>query len=234
MKLPERLYYPLPEAAAKLRCSVRDIYHFAAIGVLRVSCFIRMIKGTFLLVIPNCNAGEIDFADGGMIEEMSWIEGVKTSQVNGVDEHQVNAFGGFFYLGPDIFFDLEFLDNVEQISLYRLEGMIKGLKGAHIDRIDDPIVVDVRCLCIMANDLNNMGSYGKLYVQQGIESPIMTAKKASLIPTLLKLIPSLSDMNIDTEPVAKIVNVLEAAAIAKGEEIPSLDKNTWGRYLGRK
>ena len=32
MKLPKRLYYPLPEAAEKLGCTIRDLYHFAREG----------------------------------------------------------------------------------------------------------------------------------------------------------------------------------------------------------
>lgn len=40
MKLPKRLYYPLPEAAEKLGCAIKDLYHYAYIGALNISVYI--------------------------------------------------------------------------------------------------------------------------------------------------------------------------------------------------
>ncbi|HCN9766478.1 TPA: hypothetical protein N6999_004477, partial [Escherichia coli] len=43
MKLPKRLYYPLPEAAEKLGCAIKDLYHYAYIGALNISVYIPKI-----------------------------------------------------------------------------------------------------------------------------------------------------------------------------------------------
>ena len=65
------------------------------------------------------------------------------------------------------------------------------------------------------------------------ESPKTLAKKAELIPALIKLIPEMDDIDIGTAPVAKVIAVLEAAAAMKGVFLPATDKNTWAKYLGR-
>ena len=40
-KLPDRLYYPLPEAAEFLGCSVRDVYHYCATGMIALTVYTR-------------------------------------------------------------------------------------------------------------------------------------------------------------------------------------------------
>lgn len=234
MKLPERMYYPLPEAALKLGCTVKDLYHFAAIGVLNVTAFFPSLKHDQLLVmIPTAMEGDIDHEFGGVLGSERWtISGIILQKDMKIPGYYAGSVSGFFYLNRECFVSPEFLGADVKIHSPFFSTRPEG-EGweCQLMALNGHIEVDTRFLCVMADDLAKIKEIGMLPVN---ESPKTVAKKAELIPALIKLVPELSDLDLETIPVAKVMAMVETTAAAKGVEFPAMDKNTWARYLGRK
>ncbi|WEF28563.1 hypothetical protein PYR66_02155 [Klebsiella aerogenes] len=237
MKLPVRLYYPLPEAAEKLGCSVKDLYHFAAIGALDIVVFFPALKhDCLMLMIPDFMEGEIDYDFGGVLGSERWtISGIQLQEDAEIPGYYAKSISGFFYLNREYFSVPEFLGADAKIRspFFTTRSESEGWE-CQITTINGGIEIDTRFLCVMADDLAKIKEIGSLPVNQAGESPKTVSKKAELIPALLKMIPELEGLDIEMGPVAKIISVLEAAAAAKGVDLPATDKNTWAKYLGRK
>ncbi|HBT5562342.1 TPA: hypothetical protein MCA25_003787 [Klebsiella pneumoniae] len=237
MKLPERLYYPLPEAATKLGCSVKDLYHFAAIGALDVTVFFPSLKNDCLmLMIPDFMEEDIDYDLGGVLGSKRWtISGITLQKDAEIPGYYAKSMSGFFYLTQEYLAVPEFLGADVKIRspFFTTRPESEGWE-CQIMTINDGIEIDTRFLCVMADDLAKIKEIGSLPVNQAGESPKTVSKKAELIPALLQMIPELEGLDIETGPIAKITSVLEAAAAAKGVDLPATDKNTWAKYLGRK
>jgi hypothetical protein len=234
MKLPERMYYPLPEAAQKLGCTVKDLYHFAAIGVLNVVVFLPSLKHEQLLVIiPPEMEDDIDREFGGALGNERWtISGIMMQKDAQPSGYYAGSMSGFFYLNQICFATSEFLGDAGKIHTPHFTTRPES-EGCECEVItfDGAIEIDPRFLCVMADDLTHIKTTGVLPVK---ESPKTAAKKAELIPALIKLIPELGDLDLEAISVSKVIAVLEATAAARGVEFPSMDKNTWAKYLGRK
>ncbi|EHU9814496.1 hypothetical protein ACNCNJ_001409 [Escherichia coli] len=241
ISIPERIYYPLPEAAKKLGCTLNDIYHFAAIGALNISVYFPNCHPCKSLVIPKSLVENIDVDSGGMLQGERWvITGMKPV---GSDFEWVNYFGvasylaknfcGFFYLNRESFSELEFIGNDARIVSSFFSTRPESENWECQIMSDGAIEIDRRFLCVMAKDLEHIKDVGTMPGRKMGESPKTLAKKAELIPALIKLIPEMDDIDIGTAPVAKVIAVLEAAAAMKGVFLPATDKNTWAKYLGR-
>jgi hypothetical protein len=65
------------------------------------------------------------------------------------------------------------------------------------------------------------------------EDPKTAAKKAEIIPVLIKLLPDFNDVDIDLMAVSKIQSLIESIAAKQGVELPDTHVQTWQKYLGR-
>ncbi|HCT6499997.1 hypothetical protein ACWM6M_24590 [Klebsiella quasivariicola] len=236
MKLPERMYYPLPEAAEKLGCKVSDIYHFAYIGVVDISVFIPSYKNDNLLIIlPSGLINEVDNDFGGVLGDDKWsIFGIEFRQEGAMSGYYAKSISGFFYVWRDFFALAEFNRGVDLIKVPSLTTKPEAEGGeVEIASMQGGIELDSRYLCIMASDLEKIKEVGSLPIKK-IDSPKTIAKKGELISALIKMNPELSDIDLDNTPVSKVIMIIETAAASKGVELPPTDKNTWAKYLGRK
>ncbi|EIU1712688.1 hypothetical protein L4I06_004518, partial [Salmonella enterica] len=93
--------------------------------------------------------------------------------------------------------------------------------------LDFCLTIKTDSLRIKSNEVND------LKLKRMDESDKTTAKKAEIISCLIKLIPEMSDINLDTTPVAKIASLIEAVAATRAVEFPKTDIGTWSKYLGR-
>ncbi|HBS6427852.1 hypothetical protein WCD93_25905 [Klebsiella michiganensis] len=236
MKLPERMYYPLPEAAEKLGCTIKDIYHFAYIGVIDVSVFIPSYKNDKLLImLPSELINEIDNDFGGVLGTDKWsLFDIELRQENEMTGYYAKSISGFFYVWRDSFALAEFTSGIDVIKTPSLTTKPEAEGGeVEIASMQGGIELDSRYLCIMASDLEKIKDVGSLPIKK-IETPKTIAKKGEIISALIKMNPELSDIDLDITPVAKVIMIIEAAAASRGVELPPTDKNTWAKYLGRK
>ena len=136
MKLPERMYYPLPEAAEKLGCTIKDIYHFAYIGVIDVSVFIPSYKNDKLLImLPSELINEIDNDFGGVLGTDKWsIFDIEFRQENEMTGYYAKSISGFFYVWRDSFALAEFTSGVDLIKTAR-EGANKQVISSQADSL---------------------------------------------------------------------------------------------------
>lgn len=236
MKLPERIYYPLPEAAKKLECTVKDLFHFAYVGAINISIYVSSYKSDGLLaMIPNHLIGEIDNDFGGVLGSDKWgIFDLEFRKEGPVAGYYAKSISGFFYVWRDCFAMAEFTDGIDFIRTSSLTTRPEAEGGEiEIASMQGSIELDARCLCIMASDLEKIEEFGTLSIKK-VDTPKTLAKKGEIISALIKINPELSDINLETTPVAKIITIIEAAAASKGVDLPPTDKNTWAKYLGRR
>lgn len=242
MKLPERLYYPLPEAAEKLNCTVRDILHYGAIGAIKISAYVKAYdnENWFHLNMPSKKSEEID--DMGMLSGEWWnIDFINFNHANEyftVDGYYARAVTGFFYIDSSSLTDAEFRDDGE-ISLVRVST---GPESYVDDCIDinfvygNAVKTSVSKLCIRAKDIDDIKPSGHIpdYAKSiESESSKTIAKKERIIKGLLSLIPEMSGEDIDELPVKKIKELVESIAAVRGVEFPNTDLGTWSKYLER-
>lgn len=243
MTLPNRMYYPLPEAAMKLGCTIKDLYHFAAIGALNISVYFPNGVRIVSLIIPDFLESEIDLENGGVLQGDKWtISGVSkviSQDVQWVEffackAYTADIFSGFVYIVNDSFASAEFLNESAKFSsrLFTTQPESEGF-GCQM-MTEKAIEIDSRFLCVMSDDIENIKASGSFPVYGRKESARTANRKGELIPALIKMIPDFHDVDIDSVPVNKLINMIETLASSKGIEINSPDKNTWARYLGRK
>lgn len=243
MNLPERLYYPLNEAAKKLNCTEQDIIHFGAIDAVKLSIYIhqyRTIENNELhLNMPESMVGEIDCFDSlcGDGWSITGIEERKASDAFAYDGYFAKTIYGFFYIDALELTEIEF-DTSCNLELMQLST---GRESFHNDCIDinfltKNLSIDRKFLCVRKEDMYNFKENTKIPVKGNslsTESPKTIAKKSELIHALLKLIPEISDVDTYTTPVSKIAELIEAIAAKKEIEIPKIHRQTLANYLGR-
>lgn len=164
-----RLYYPLEEAAVFLNCSVKDVVHLGAIGVLKISIYIpgwyEIEKESFSIFYNGLavDADQYRYGEYLGLSGESWeINGIynyipKDNDFYQKDTKLVKHFNGFFYLVPRNLTELEFDINADTIkinTLYATEDFDD--MGAVI--LDSPIGVlfPSRYLCVMFEELENI------------------------------------------------------------------------------
>ena len=190
MNLPERLYYPLPEAADKLGCSVKDIYHFATVGMLNISVFIPSLYNDDLFVeVPEHMIGNIGNEFNEMIMGDKWYINGVSKETNELGLYVASSICGFFYLQSDVFQLHEFTGESE---VFKTVSFL-----THPERHDDcsnitlssgAMELDGRYLCIMSEDLRNIGEVGRfpLSVNNSVSRTIGN-NQAALIKALIAI-----------------------------------------------
>ncbi|QUT15228.1 hypothetical protein [Rahnella inusitata] len=174
MNLPERLYYPLHEAAEKLGCQIKDVIHFGATGALNISIYIRQWIETeeskFVVVYDalNVDADQGSSGDFKSIEGDSWgVHGIYKKILPEDDIAQsatfAKWFGGFFYISPSDLVDFEFNYDSEVITIHFLDThcseyfdgsiQLNNIKG---------IEIPARYICIMEDDINSINHSGEM------------------------------------------------------------------------
>ncbi len=243
MILPERLYYPLPDAARKLDCTVQDIIHFGAIGAINISVYIGNHKeknnNSFHLNMPSDLILNID--DFGNIYGDGWyIYNIEERHANdelNLDGYFSNGIDGFFYINNFDLTKIEF-DATCKLELTQVStGSESGYNGCiDVNFLTAPLSIDRSFLCIKKDDIYNFKESISIHRKgQSLltESPKTIATKSELIPALLKLIPEFDDVDLCTAPIAKITDLVEAIAAKRGVVIPHIHNQTWQAYLGR-
>jgi hypothetical protein len=255
INIPERLYYPLPEAADMLGCTIRDVIHMGAAGVIDLSIYINSwIESSD--VKPNERL--MVFFDGldENPEEFCKLDLISLSgdrwSLSGIYEPQpeldssfkailryARIINGFFYLSSYNLIDFEFDYPCDYIWLNSLTAELdfKGFGDVKLHSFHK-IKFPSKSICVMADSIKKIKEKTSVFPDispdKKVESPKTSAKKSELILQLLKLIPDFDGVDLEATSVSKTISIVEAAAAAKGVEIPKTDKNTWSRYLGKK
>lgn len=84
----------------------------------------------------------------------------------------------------------------------------------------------------MADDLNNVKDEGS-FRNLTEDNPKRAAKRNEVIYSLIKLIPEMGDVDLDTESLPKIADLIDSIAASRGIEFPKTHWQTWQKYLGR-
>ncbi|MDF7759034.1 hypothetical protein PU683_05750 [Kosakonia cowanii] len=235
MNLPTRKYYPIAEAAKRMQCQESDVLHLISIGELDVYVYMNSFR------LDDGKLMHLNMTDEleGCIDSFNSIAGEQWSvyDIMKIDDHQPfrpsgyysGMIDGLFYLDGYNVSPLEFGErsiSVQQVSSEKDAGV--GGYPLDINFLNKPVVIEKSRLCVLEKDI-------ALFNKSGTgESNKTIAKKAEIIPQLIKMIPELKGIDVDTVPVAKIISLVESVAAAQGIEMPKTDKQTWARYLGRK
>lgn len=243
MILPERLYYPLPDAAKKLDCTIQDVIHFGAIGAINICVYIDNHRakdnGYFHLNMPKSMVGEIDdfgslWGDGWSLYDVEKRNIDDTLRLDGYFSKRIN---GFFYINSFELTKIEF----DASSDLNLMSVSTGSESGYNDCIDvnfltESLSIDSKFLCVKNEDIYNFKEVTKVPVKEhktSDEAPKTVAKKTELIIALLKLIPEFSDVDPYEMSAKKIAELIEVVAAQKGIIIPKIHSQTLASYLGR-
>ncbi|BEO77829.1 hypothetical protein SMTE4_37990 [Serratia marcescens] len=245
MNLPERMYYPILEAAKKLECSQSDILHYASVGVFNLSIYVdfkcdvnsRLIHMNF----PSEKVNDID--DFQCIDGDKWsignIDFIVSNGSDGViSGYYSGRLFGFFYVHSTEALRAEFSQD-DDVRLSFLTTNPSDYDGNDIEinlLRDGGEIFNKANLCLMSSEFNKItsavgGDYPKSI---RTETDKTIAKKAELIPALLKMVPELSNVDFESTPVTKIIELIEVVAASKGVLLPETHRQTWQKYLGRK
>ncbi|ELR2958317.1 hypothetical protein R3Q45_003913 [Escherichia coli] len=254
MKDFPRIYYTLPMAAKKLGCTVDDILHLGATNRLEICAY---IGENDLLISENKCSARVIFEDDS---ESYYVEQIKERNVIDSDMYKIsylhynddyvedtdtgifrlpgwyaNYLKGFFAIPSQYLVDVELSGphnavDVKPQHLYTIKAHYKKLYLAGIWGLFIP----EERLVVFENELSNFDYAAKpVYGGGDRESPKTIAKKAEIIPALIKLIPEMLDVDLEETPVTKIAEMIEVIAAQRGVELPSTHRQTWQKYLGR-
>lgn len=236
MKELKRLYYPLPDAALKLGVSINDVMHYGATGILDFYVFINNLQAPdnkwFHLSLPSDEANNIDCF--GCLSGGGWlIHDVSMKRKDEgfiIDGHYAKSISGFFHVDDTNIRPLEFSETALVETMFLLSEPEKGdAMPIYVNCMLFNLSLERDYLCILGKDIDDL-----LKKDSRTDSDKTIAKKAELIPALLKMVPELSDLNLDTTPVSKVIEIVEAIAAQKGIHLPEIHRQTWQKYLGRK
>ncbi|MDP8607190.1 hypothetical protein [Serratia marcescens] len=245
MSLPERMYYPILEAAEKLGCSQSDILHYASVGVFNLSVYVDLkcdVNSRLVYInLPRDRFDDID--DFQCIDGDKWSIGdidfiVSNGNDNVISGYYSGRLFGFFYVHSTEVLRAEFSQN-DDVQLSFLTTNPSNYDGQDIEISllrDGGEVFKKANLCLMLNEFNKISSgvSGDYPKSVHPETDKTIAKKAELIPALLKMVPELSNVDFESTPVKKIIELIEAVAASKGVCLPETHRQTWQKYLGRK
>ncbi|MGJ3444843.1 hypothetical protein [Enterobacter sp. PTB] len=240
-------YYSLNEVARILDCEVGDLIHHANNDKIYFSVFIERQR------FDEGHKPSL-FVNDDVMKEMSYgyvdVDKASMQHISGPFEnpgilpmhaYKVGIFDGWFYLGFDYNPKLEFDEDVDfsgyVMSLFKLDSsdpeckscsVIISFVDGDIDKLSLPVSIKRADLFIDSHFLNVL-----LHGDIDSESSKTANKKGEIIPVLLKMIPELAEVDIDTAPAATIKNMLEVIARTKKLPFPDIGKDAWIKYLGR-
>ncbi|VXD04881.1 conserved hypothetical protein [Enterobacterales bacterium 8AC] len=246
----KRVYYPLPMVADKLQCSVVDVLHLGATNRLEICAYIDDIQESEDYFSFNVFFDkEDDYIEeinqnNSIITDLYEIALFNYNESTYVDENQklkfkswyANHLRGFFAIPSELLIDIELSNLDEDFRINARELYTPKIFGKTINISNiEGLYIPENKLIVLDGELSgfNFGAKAK-YPGSEKDTPKTIAKKSQLIPVLLKLIPEISDLDLDSVAVSKIISIVETLASQKGIDLPATDKNTWARYLGRK
>ncbi|EFE5032289.1 TPA: hypothetical protein OB753_002499 [Escherichia coli] len=254
MKDFPRIYYTLPMVAKKLGCTVDDVLHLGATNRLEICAYIG--ENDLLFSENKCSARVI-FEDDS---ESYYVEQIKKRNVIDTDMYNISYFHynddcvedtdtgifrlpgwyanylkGFFAIPSRYLVDVELSGpcnavDVKPQHLYTIKAHYKKLYLAEIFGLCIP----EERLVVFENELSNFDYAAKpVYGGGDRESPKTAAKRNEVIYSLIKLIPEMDDVDLDTESLPKIADLIDSIAASRGIEFPKTHWQTWQKYLGR-
>lgn len=245
-KLPERKYYSINDAAIKMKCSVNDILHYASVGILNLCIYLDfkcdVDEKRVHLNIPLEQINQIDElfqslnGDKWRVGNLEFI--ISKGSESGISGYYAGRLFGFFYVPSTEALRAEFVQG-DEVTLTYISTNPEDYDSEDVEinfLRDDGEAFPKSNFCLMASEIEKINSndIGDFPKQKESETDKTIAKKAELIPALLKMIPELSDVNLETTSVTKIVELIEATAATKQIAIPNTHWQTWQKYLGRK
>lgn len=246
-----RVYHTLPMAAKKMGCTVEDILHFGATNRLEICAYIDDIEQrkdycTFNVFFDNEDS-ENSFSKtinkyNSIFTDMYEISLFNYNDEFCVDDERMvieglyaNHMKGFFAIPSEFLVEVELSSACEIINLsprylYTPKGYGDYIR---LDSIEGLSIPENR-LVIFDSEISGFNYEKKpKYAGGERESPKTRAKKAEIIPALIKLIPEMQDVDLEDTPVSKIAEMIEVIAAQRGVELPGTHRQTWQKYLGR-
>ncbi|ELY4671713.1 hypothetical protein SM021_002314 [Cronobacter muytjensii] len=263
MNLPEKEYLTIHEVAKKLNCEVRDVLHlgvtnrikisnYASCDAIRDNCNIEIeILDTRPYQDPNVDKAEIESldkifnkyskrniirVDDLILKGLKLISEPAQDDLNYTYTFSAQGVEGFW------FSEIESLRNLELSNItfeHNPECTFETLYSRS-SKILLIVSFDNACSVRFSNFVVFMDDYLD-FIEHRLnskplkkESPKTANKKGEIIPSLITLIPEFRGVDLESLPVSKVINMLEALTSRRGISLPPTDKNTWSRYLGRK
>ncbi|MDE8029579.1 hypothetical protein PZE20_23280 [Escherichia coli] len=246
-----RVYHTLPLAAKKMGCTVEDILHFGATNRLEICAYIDDIEQrkdycTFNVFFDN-EQSEQDIANlltgyNSISTEMYEISCFNYNNESRDDDGDLrfqglyaNYMKGFFAIPSEFLVEVELSSVCEIINLsprylYSPKGYGNYIR---LDNIEGLSIPENR-LVIFDCEISDFNYERKpKYAGGERESPKTAAKRNEVIYSLIKLIPEMSDVDLDTESLPKIADLIDSIAASRGIEFPKTHWQTWQKYLGR-
>lgn len=245
-----RAYYPLAMAAKKLNCTVADILHFGATNRLEICAYIDGVKVaddycSFNVFINDEDKDDIvsEISEGNSIfSDMYEISLFKYNELLGVEGGYfrfkgwyANHLKGFFAVPTEYLVDIELslMDEPVNISPHELFTPKNYGSHIHLANIEGLNIAESRLVVFHSELLCFNVSSTPKYPGSDIEKPKTVAKKAQIIPALIKLLPDMRNVDLDNTPVSKIISIIEELAAKEGVDLPEIHWQTWQKYLGR-
>lgn len=203
IKIPERLYYPLPDAARYIGCSVADIIHMGATGVVNISIYIpswiEKDNERFMIFYNGLDV----VADSTRLGDYLDLNGEGWS-VSGIhkcspedddlikrDVKAIKFLSGFFYVSNRCLTELEFDVNSEFLKINTLYagGGFYDEETVVINSVLG-VIFPVKYLCLMAGELRDISSkVGKIPRPEmdSLAKQPNTNKQSKMIKALIEL-----------------------------------------------
>lgn len=246
-----RVYHTLPMAAKKMGCTVEDILHFGATNRLEICAYIDGVEErydycTFNVFFDNEDS-ENSFSKTINKYNSIFTDMYEISLFNYNDEFYVddermvieglyaNHMKGFFAIPSEFLVEVELSSACESINLsprylYTPKGYGNYIR---LDNIEGLSIPENR-LVIFDREISDFNYERKpKYAGGERESPKTAAKRNEVIYSLIKLIPEMGDVDLDTESLPKIADLIDSIAASRGIEFPKTHWQTWQKYLGR-
>lgn len=202
MKLPERLYYPLPDMAAKLKCTISDILHLGATDVIKLCLFVnRDFNEKIHLNMPNHRVEQLDdffqslHGERWLVSDIEYRNNSETEN-SYLTGYYAGRLEGFFYVNEADLIEAEF--NIkEPLKITQLYVSPDGFEGddLEINFIEnESALFSIDNLCVMSSELVKLegNTGGKIYNFNQSVSPknsksLMDNKKNKLIKALIEI-----------------------------------------------
>lgn len=244
-----RIYYPLSKAAEKLNCTVDDILHFGATNRIEICAYIdgvdeREDNCTFNVfynnedeesILKDVNMDNAILTDMYEVSLFNYNDELSVEGDFRIEGLYANHLRGFFAIPSEFLVDVE-LSSMDEFTNIRPRDLFtpKGY-GKHLmlSNFDDLIVSENR-LVVFGSEISGFNvSATPKYPGGDTETPKTAAKKSQIIPALIKLIPDMKDVDLETTPISKIISIIETIAAKEGVELPLIHRQTWQKYIGR-
>lgn len=168
MKLPERKYYSINDAAIKLGCSVNDILHYASVGLLNLCVYLdlkcNVDEKNIYLNIPPEKINQIDDCFQ-ILDGDKWTVGNIKFMVCGENDNKISGFYsgelfGFFYIHSTEVLRAEFTQD-EEVKISFLSTNPEDYDGDDVEISllkDGGEIFKKSNFCLMASEIKNLDS----------------------------------------------------------------------------